>query len=142
MALSQYQKIPQRRTLPTHATIGGESYYGSPPNFSLTKSPVSKAAPGCISPENTVSLDTPTSSIDRPLCKQENIWVIFFSISSVLPCVEQPCMEGLLKKIASFGGGAIIVESVVGGAFLWAFFCQWPPESLARVTKPLFLLPS
>ena len=28
-----------------------ESYYGSPPNFSLTKSPVSKPAPGLVSPE-------------------------------------------------------------------------------------------
>ena len=27
----------------------GESFYGSPPNFSLTKSPVSKPAPGRIS---------------------------------------------------------------------------------------------
>ena len=43
-----------------------ESFYDSPPNFSLTKSPVSKPAPDRI-PSITASLDTPTSSIDRPL---------------------------------------------------------------------------
>ena len=43
-----------------------ESFYGIPPNISLTTSTVSKRALGRIS-WNMVSLDTPTSSIDRPL---------------------------------------------------------------------------
>ena len=58
-----------------------ESFYGSPPNFSLTASPVSKPAPGRISC-NTVSLDTPPSSIVRPL--HARVCIIFFSIASFL----------------------------------------------------------
>ena len=40
-------------------------FYGSPPNFSLTKSSVLKPAPGRIS-WNTVPLTTRTSSVDSP----------------------------------------------------------------------------
>ena len=59
-----------------------DPFYGSPPNFSLTKSPVSKPAPGRIS-WNTVSLDTPRSSIVRRLHTRKYTDT-FFSIVSFL----------------------------------------------------------
>ena len=45
-----------------HATR--ESFYGSPPNFSLTKSPVIVGAPGRISRSTVPLSGTPTSSFD------------------------------------------------------------------------------
>ena len=49
-----------------------ESYYGSPPNFFLTKSRVLIPAPGCIS-LNMVPLATPTSSFDSPLQTRKHV---------------------------------------------------------------------
>ena len=57
----------------------------APPNFSLTKSPVSKPAPDRISLK-TASLDTPRSSIDRPLHPRQYmdtlVSVVSFLVSS------------------------------------------------------------
>ena len=52
-----------------------ESFYGSAPNFSLTKSSVLKPAPGRIS-SNTVPLAAPTSPFDSPFCEQEHIYIL------------------------------------------------------------------
>ena len=50
-----------------------ESFYGSHPNFSSTKSPVLKAAPGRVSC-NTATLAIPTVIVRwMVLCKQENM---------------------------------------------------------------------
>ena len=45
-------------------SYAGESFYGSPPKFSLTKSPVFKPAPCCTS-RNMASLATSTSLFDN-----------------------------------------------------------------------------
>ena len=62
--------------------ITGGPVCGCPPNFSSTKSPVLKPAPGRIS-WNTVFLDTPRSSIVRRLHKRKYTDT-FFSIVSFL----------------------------------------------------------
>ena len=62
-----------------------ESFYGSPRNVSLTESAVLEPGPGRIS-WSTVSLDAPTSSIDRPLGTQENIWIPCFQLHPSLLC--------------------------------------------------------
>ena len=81
---------------------GAESYCVSPPNFYLSKSPGSKPAPGRISWNGEVSLDTPTSSIDRPLhlCALENILINCFQL---YPSLHRAAIERSLKKIAGFG---------------------------------------
>ena len=89
---------------PFHGGACYESFYGSPPNFSLTKSPMLKLAPGQFS-SNTVPLATPTSSSDSPLCTQENIMKVLLSLHPS-PCraaVKRPPM-----KIAGFEGGYIV----------------------------------
>ena len=59
------------------------SSYGSPTNFSLPESPVSKPGPSRIS-WNMVSLDTPTSTIDRPFFAQKKMYGYVISIVSFL----------------------------------------------------------
>ena len=66
---------------------GLKSFHGSPPDFALTTSPVSKPAPGGIS-LNSWSLDTSKSSIDRPFAHRKIYGYVMFK--SILPCAEQP----------------------------------------------------
>ena len=82
-----------------------ESFYGSPPNFSLTKSSVSKPAPRRISC-NMVCLDTPTSSIDKPLHTRKCMDTSFSIVS-----FRRAAMKRSLKNIAGFWGAS--VESVL-----------------------------
>ena len=78
----------------------------APPNFSLTKSPVLKPAHPAVSPETrSPSTPSPTSSIDRPLCTQENIGILLFSIVSFLAVVSSSHETLSLQKNAVFFGG-------------------------------------
>ena len=101
------QAISQRYDYLTEATVRGtgakESCYGSPPNFSLTnaRSPVSTPAPVRIS-WNTVSLDTPTSSIDRPLWHTMKYMDTLFYV--VLFLVSSSSHETFVKQNRWFGG--------------------------------------
>ena len=67
--------------------ISVESYYGSPPNFSLTKSPVSKTS----SRSYLLRYGVPRHphAIDRQVFAHKKIYGYFVFIC-VLPCVEQP----------------------------------------------------
>ena len=81
----------------TRTTI--ESFYDSPPNFSLTKSPFFKPAPGRTS-WNTVPLTTPTSLFDSPLQTRKITWRPFIYYQ---PSSKREAMKRSLKKIAGFG---------------------------------------
>ena len=80
--------------------IAGESYYSSPPNVFLPKSPVLKPAPGRISCK-TVPIAPP----DAVLRKQENVVINSFSLWQPSSC--RAAMKRWLTKIAGFGEGAI-----------------------------------
>ena len=83
-----------------------EAFYGSPPNFSLTRSPVSKPTPGRVSC-NTVPLrHPPRRRRSIGLCTQENIWMIWFQLfSSLRRAGMKRSLVREKKKIAGFGGG-------------------------------------
>ena len=85
-----------------------ESFYGSPPTFLETKSPVLKPAPGRIYC-NTVPLATPTSSFDRPLQTATCLRMLFSR--HPFSCRAAMMMKRSLKKTAGLdGGGGAIVE--------------------------------
>ena len=86
------------------SSSSSESYYSSPPDFSLTKSPVFKTSSRPYLLKYGVSLDTPWSSIDRPLHTRKCMDA-FFSIEYPSLCREQPWNVRSLKKIAGFLGG-------------------------------------
>ena len=77
-----------------------ESFCGSPPNFSFTKSPILKPAPGRIS-LNTVPLATLTSLLDRPLLTRKRLGMRF----SWHPFSCRAAIERSLKNFAGLGGG-------------------------------------
>ena len=65
----------------------------SPHNFSLTKSPVLKPAPGRIS-WNTAPLAAPTSSFDRPLQTRKSLRMLFsLHPSSCLAAMKRSLMK-------------------------------------------------
>ena len=80
------------------ASLG--SFYGSPRNLSLTKSPVLKPAPGRVS-SNTASLETPTWPIDRPLHTRKYVET-FLLIASLLVSSSH---ETFVKGYRWSGGG-------------------------------------
>ena len=53
-----------------------QSFYGSPPSFSLTKSPVFKPALGLIF-RNTGPAATPTTSFDSPFDTIKYVKILF-----------------------------------------------------------------
>ena len=95
-----------------HVLFLYDPFYGRPPNFSSTKSPASKPAPSRIS-WNTVSLDTPRSSIVRRLHTRKNTDT-YFSIVSFLVSSSH---ETIAYENRRCWGGAI-VESVISGVRL------------------------
>ena len=100
-----------------------ESFYGSPPpNSSLTKWPVSKPAPGCTSC-NTVSLDTPTSSIDRPFFAQRKYVDTFLSIASFLVSSSHETFVEEKKKKKTRVLRGTTVEPVFFVSYLFGWVC-------------------
>ena len=92
------------KTTTTFRSVPGpESFYGSPPDFSLTKSPVLKPDPGRIS-SNTVLLTTSMSSFDSPL--QPKKYINIFSSWHHSSC--RAAMKRLSKKIAGLGGAIVV----------------------------------
>ena len=92
----------------THLKLGGESFYSSPPNFSLTKFPVLKPTHGRVSC-NTVPLATHPDVIGRQAFAHNKMYDDAFFIASFL--VSSTALKRSLKKVAGFLWGAI-VESV------------------------------
>ena len=79
-----------------------ESFYGSPANFSSTKSLILKPAPGRIS-RHTAPLATPTSWFDSPFFHNKRKYMqIYFSSR---PSSYRAAIKCLLKKIAGFVEG-------------------------------------
>ena len=83
-----------------------------PPNFSLTKSPVSKPAPGRIShATRCLSTPSPTSSIVRPLHTRNYMDTLFSIVSLLVSSSHDDDDETFVKENRWFGRG-LIVESV------------------------------
>ena len=96
-----------------------ESFYGSPPNFPLTRNRrfQNQRSPGRIS-RNTMTLDTtpsPTSSIDRPLHTRKHIDTLVFQL---YPSLCRAAMKRSLNKIAVFWGGVDRRISLSSSLFL------------------------
>ena len=98
-----------------------ESYYGSPPNFSLTKPPVLKPASGRMS-WNTVYIDTPTSSFDSPLQNKEMYGNVLLLASFPVSSSRKTSVKENLWCL-----GGTIVESVT--------LSGWCAETIEQTSK-------
>ena len=82
-----------------------KSFYGSPPIFSLTKSPVSKTNPGsCLL---KYGVPRHPDVIDRQAFAHKKIYG-YFAFNRILLCVEQP--RNVRKRKSLVWGGAIVVR--------------------------------
>ena len=74
-----------------HESEAKEWFYGSIPNFSLTKPPVLKPArPRPYHPKLGASLTIRTSSFDSPPQKRKYVEMFSSHARTILPLVEQP----------------------------------------------------
>ena len=83
-----------------------ESFYGGPPNFSSTKLPVLKSAPGRISCKYGAP-SHPDATVRKSLANKTIFEYVVFIASFLVSSSQETCVE----EIAGFGGGAI-VESI------------------------------
>ena len=96
-----YTYIPGRIYIGKWLAEDTESYYGSPPNSSLTKSPVIKPLPPGRISWHTVPVATPATSFDSPLQTRKYAKVLFF-IASFLVSSSQ---ETFVKEYRCFWRG-------------------------------------
>ena len=116
-----------------------ESFYDSPSDFSLTKSPVLKPTPGRIS-RNTVPLATQTSSFDSPLQIRKDIKLFFFH-NIHLRVGQQRNVR--LKKSLVLGGAIVVrisrccrVSMATNGVN--SPYAHSSPSSIRRLSRKLF----